>query len=50
MNGSSCYFDNHQAATETAQMEAFEEGETAVVTPEKMHREIFENLPEFNGF
>ena len=38
--GQSCYCDTEP--------EPMEEGET--VTQEKMHREIYENLPEFEGF
>lgn len=41
---STCYVDNAQDANDTA-------GEEKVkVTLEKMHREIFNNLPEFEGF
>lgn len=28
----------------------YEEGAGLIVTKEKIHKEIFENLPEFNGF
>lgn len=42
---STCYVDNEQDARDSV---GDEEGMT--VTKEKMHREIFENLPEFEGF
>jgi hypothetical protein len=46
-----CYFENLTNALESAKSE-FEWGDSqkAVVTREKMHREVFENLPDFEGF
>lgn len=41
-NGSSCVVDSEPDPTD------FDSGE--VISKEKMHREIFENLPEFHGF
>jgi hypothetical protein len=41
-----CYVDNETDATETAGQD---EPKPAIVK-EKMHREVFDNLPEFDGF
>lgn len=49
IGGSRCYVETEQDAKDMAGQEAIEGGE-AVITEEKMHREIFENLPEFQGF
>lgn len=38
-----CIMDNEQDARDTA-------GDDGVVTKEKMHREVFDNLPVFVGF
>lgn len=45
VGGISAYMDNEPDARETAG-----EDTEATVTKEKIHREIFENLPEFEGF
>jgi len=42
----SCYVLTEQDARETVG----DEGEGMTATKEKMHREVFENLPEFDGF
>ena len=47
MDGISCYVDNEQDARETA---GDEQRDDITVTKEKMHREVFEHLPEFEGF
>lgn len=47
VNGSTCYFDNEQDVINAAQ-EEFEDETT--ITKQKMHREVFESLPEFEGF
>lgn len=44
---SRAYMDNEQDARETCQNEG---EETNTIKKAKMHREIFENLPEFDGF
>jgi len=44
-----CYVETEQDAKDMAGQEAIE-GDEAIITKEKMHREIFENLPEFDGF
>lgn len=38
-----CYVDNEQDAKDTS-------GEEGEIVKEQMHREVFEHLPEFNGF
>lgn len=43
VDGSSCYVDNEQDALDTV-------GDSGTVSQEKMHKEIFEHLPEFEGF
>lgn len=43
----SFYTDNEQDA---AAESGVEDGYPAVITKEKMHREVFEHLPEFDGF
>lgn len=48
LGGISCYVDNEQDAKSVAIDEASDDALT--ITPEKMHREIFENLQEFDGF
>ena len=49
---SRCYFDNEQDAKDMAGTEGQEIGVSGVIeiTKEKMHREVLENLPEFDGF
>lgn len=47
VHGVSCYVDNEQDAIETA---GDEQRDAITVTKEKMHREVFEHLPEFEGF
>lgn len=47
VDGISCYVDNEQDARETA---SDEQRDDITVTKEKMHREVFEHLPEFEGF
>lgn len=42
-NGSSYYYTDNEA-------EAKEDSDECVITSRKMHREIYENLPEFDGF
>ena len=39
----SCYVDNEQGALDTV-------GDSGLVSKEKMHKEVFEHLPEFEGF
>ena len=43
--GTSCYFDNEQGARSS-----FDDESGLTITKIKMHREIFERLPEFDGF
>jgi hypothetical protein len=51
LNGCSCYVDNEPDADATAGMECDAAGGDTVSTIKmKMHREVFENLPEFCGF
>lgn len=45
VDGVSCYVDNELDARETAG-----DAQRDNITKEKMHREVFENLPEFEGF
>lgn len=47
VNGISAYMDKEQDVIDCSQDEFDDE---TTVTKIKMHREIFENLPEFNGF
>lgn len=47
MDGALAYFDNEQDAIDASQEEYEDE---VVITKEKMHREVFEQLPEFDGF
>lgn len=47
VDGVSCYVDNEQDARETA---GDEQRDDITVTKEKMHREVFDHLPEFEGF
>lgn len=42
VDGVSCYTDNEQDALDTV-------GD-GTITRERMHREVFEQLPEFEGF
>jgi hypothetical protein len=42
-----CYVEPEPDAKDTAQNEG---GKTNTITKIQMHREIFENLPEFDGF
>lgn len=48
----SCYFGSESEADDAMEREASESETDLVVRSEKrkMHREIFENLPEFDGF
>lgn len=46
VNGATHYFDNEQDVINAAQ-EEFEDETT--ITKEKMHREAYEQLPEFEG-
>lgn len=48
VGGTSCYVDNEQDAKDSVGDEAAEDSSS--ITKETMHREVFENLPEFNGF
>ena len=51
LNGCSCYVDNEQDANDTAGSECDASGgDTVSIVKMKMHREIFEHLPEFEGF
>lgn len=43
VDGRSCYVDNEQDALDTV-------GDSGSVSKEKMHKEIFNHLPEFEGF
>lgn len=47
VDGVSCYADNEVDAGETA---GDEQRDDITVAKEKMHREVFEHLPEFIGF
>ena len=47
IDGVSCYVDNEQDARDTA---GDEQRDDIIVTKEQMHREVFEHLPEFEGF
>lgn len=50
-NGQKCYFGNEEDAENDAKTIVAESGgETVAICKEKMHREIFKNLPEFDGF
>ena len=44
----SCYVDNEQDANDTSGSEG--SGDTISIVKMKIHREVFENLPEFDGF
>lgn len=46
VDGVSCYVDNEQDAKDTAG----DNEDMVKIEREKMHREIFEHLPEFEGF
>ena len=46
-DGVTCYVANEQDARETA---GDEQNDYITVTQEKMHREIFNQMPEFPGF
>lgn len=46
--GQSCYVENEQEANKMAGAEV--SGGTISIVKERMHREVFENLPEFDGF
>lgn len=50
VGGVSSYNENEQDAIDTAGDDEDSPFEKPVITKEKMHREIFENLPEFDGF
>lgn len=41
-------FDQHSHAVDAQEYEAV--GDGLEITPEKMHREVYERLPEFEGF
>lgn len=45
--GAPCYFDSEQDVI-SASEEEYEDETT--ITKERMHREVFEHLPEFQGF
>lgn len=45
-DGNSSYFTHEKEAAEAEARES----ESVTITQTKMHREIYENLPEFNGF
>jgi len=47
VGGISCFVDNLQDAKDTA---GEDDGGEVELTHEKMHREVFENLREFDGF
>lgn len=47
VDGRSAYCEHEQDARETA---GDEQREEITVTKERMHREVFEHLPEFEGF
>lgn len=47
VDGISCYVDSEKDALGTA---GTDDGAAASVTKERMHRELFEQLPEFDGF
>lgn len=47
-HGSNCYLDNEKDAEQAAETEG--SGDTVAIVKTKMHREVFENLPEFDGF
>jgi len=50
LDGCSCYVCNEQDAKDTAGYDELEECERPSITQVKMHREVFENLREFDGF
>lgn len=43
VDGVSCYVANEQDALDS-------KGDNGIITKERMHKEIFDNLPEFEGF
>lgn len=43
-----CWVATEKQAEEVAESEG--SGQSVAIIKEKMHREIFENLPEFDGF
>lgn len=46
-----CYFERLEEALDSARQEfEYSESLKAVITKEKMHKEVFNNLPEFEGF
>lgn len=47
-DGQSCYMDNERDANDAADADVG--GDTISIVKERMHREVFENLPEFDGF
>jgi hypothetical protein len=49
LDGQICYADNDRDANDTASDE-WGSGDTISIVKERMHREVFENLPEFEGF
>lgn len=49
--GTSCFVDNEQDANDTAGSECDASGgDTVSIVKTQMHREVFENLREFDGF
>lgn len=50
-SGYGCYFEHLQDVLDSVKSEfEWSESEKETIVKEKMHREVFENLPEFEGF
>lgn len=47
IDGNKCFCEDEQSCREIVGEEGLE---TATISQIKMHREVFENLPEFDGF
>jgi hypothetical protein len=51
LNSGFCYFDNEHDAIYAVDTEGGEDGDGEfTITKEKLHKEIYENIPEFEGF
>lgn len=50
LDGSSYVTDDKADADEAVALYSEDPDSVPTVTPEKMHREVYENLPEFDGF
>lgn len=49
-HGKSCYFDNEIDATYAATEQYDPLDDVGTIIKETIHREVFEHLPEFDGF